>query len=116
MIYRLKEFKGDTIPVPQLVFSKLGIAEEYNVRVALYVLATGITDPEKLCADLKLRSKMTAESALSFWAGAGLLERYEENAALCYTVEKTGGRKHGNHDYRHRGGGPGRARPPSPCG
>ena len=34
MIYRLKEFKGDTIPVPQLVFSKLGIAEEYNVRVA----------------------------------------------------------------------------------
>ena len=42
MIYRLKEFKGDTIPVPQLVFSKLGIAEEYNVRVALYVLATGV--------------------------------------------------------------------------
>ena len=30
MIYRLKEFKGDTIPVPQLVFSKLGIAEEYT--------------------------------------------------------------------------------------
>ena len=27
MIYRLKELKGDTIPVPQLVFSKLGIAE-----------------------------------------------------------------------------------------
>ena len=35
MIYRLKELKGDTIPVPQLIFSKLGIAEEYNVRVAL---------------------------------------------------------------------------------
>ena len=49
MIYRLKEFKGDTIPVPQLVFSKLGIAEEYNVRVALYVLATGITDPHGGC-------------------------------------------------------------------
>lgn len=47
MIYRLKELKGDTIAVPQLVFSKLGIAEEYNVRVALYVLATGITDPER---------------------------------------------------------------------
>ena len=60
-----ERIQGDTIPVPQLVFSKLGIAEEYNVRVALYVLATGITDPEKLCADLKLRSKMTAESALS---------------------------------------------------
>ena len=81
MIYRLKEQKGDAIAVPQLVFAKLGIAEEYNVRVALYVLATGVTDPEKICADLKLRSKMTAESALAFWAGAGLLERYEENAA-----------------------------------
>ena len=42
---------------------------------------TGITDPDKLCADLKLRSRISAESALSFWAGAGLLERYEENAA-----------------------------------
>ena len=51
MIYRLKELKGDTIAVPQLVFSKLGIAEEYNVRVALYVLATGVTDPDKLCAE-----------------------------------------------------------------
>ena len=67
--------------MPQLIFSKLGIAEEYNVRVALYVLATGITDPEKICADLKLRSRISAESALSFWAGAGLLERYDENAA-----------------------------------
>ena len=74
MIYRLKELKGDTIAVPQLVFSKLGIAEEYNVRVALYVLATGITDPDKICADLKLRSRISAESALSFWAGAGLLD------------------------------------------
>ena len=61
MIYRLKELKGDTIPVPQLIFSKLGIAEEYNVRVALYVLATGVTDPEKICADLKLRSRISAE-------------------------------------------------------
>ena len=43
MIYRLKEQKGDAIAVPQLVFAKLGIAEEYNVRVALYVLATGVT-------------------------------------------------------------------------
>ena len=71
MIYRLKELKGDTIAVPQLIFSKLGIAEEYNVRVALYVLATGVTDPDKICADLKLRSRISAESALAFWAGAG---------------------------------------------
>ena len=71
MIYRLKELQGDTIAVPQLVFSKLGIAEEYNVRVALYVLATGITDPDKICADLKLRSRISAESALSFWPVPG---------------------------------------------
>ena len=81
MIYRLKELKGDTIAVPQLVFSKLGIAEEYNVRVALYVLATGVTDPDKICADLKLRRRISAESALAFWAGAGRLARYEETAA-----------------------------------
>ena len=63
MIYRLKELKGDTIAVPQLVFSKLGIAEEYNVRVALYVLATGITDPDKICADLRLRSRISVRGS-----------------------------------------------------
>ena len=30
MIYRLKELQGDTIAVPQLVFSKLGIAEAHS--------------------------------------------------------------------------------------
>ena len=81
MIYRLKPQQGDTVAVPRLVFARLGAAEEASVRVALYVLATGITDPDKLCVDLKLRSRMTAESALAYWAGAGLLERYDENAA-----------------------------------
>jgi hypothetical protein len=81
MIYRLKPLQGDTVAVPQLIFSKLTVAEEYNVRVALYIIATGITDPDALCANLRLRSRLTAESALAFWAGAGLLERYDENAA-----------------------------------
>jgi hypothetical protein len=81
MIYRLKPIEGDTVAVPQLIFSKLTVAEEYNVRVALYIIATGITDPDALCANLRLRSRLTAESALAFWAGAGLLERYDENAA-----------------------------------
>ena len=67
MIYRLKELKGDTIAVPQLVFSKLGIAEEYNVRVALYVLATGITDPEKHCADIQQRSKRQRQKTPLMW-------------------------------------------------
>ena len=61
MIYRLKELQGDTIAVPQLVFSKLGIAEEYNVRVALYVLATGITDPD---------NKSLFNTRVIFWINA----------------------------------------------
>ena len=45
VIYRLKEYKGDSVPVPQLVFNKLGIAEEYSVRVEIIRwVATGITD------------------------------------------------------------------------
>ena len=81
MIYRLKPQLGDTVAVPQLVFARLAAAEEASVRVALYVLATGVTDPDKICADLKLRSRVTAEGALAYWAGAGLLERQDENAA-----------------------------------
>ena len=62
MIYRLKELQGDTIAVPQLVFSKLGIAEEYNVRVALYVLATGITDPDNAAHCVEVRDYQSSES------------------------------------------------------
>ena len=66
--------------MPQLIFSKLGIAEEYNVRVALYVLATGVTDPEKFvptsnCAAASL------PKAPSLSGPCRLLERYDENAA-----------------------------------
>ena len=75
MIYRLKELKGDTIAVPQLVFSKLGIAEEYNVRVALYVLATGITArtrsvPTSSCAAASApRAPSPSGRALACWSG-----------------------------------------------
>ena len=51
MIYRLKPQQGDTVAVPQLVFARLGAAEEASVRVALYVLATGVTDPDNLRVD-----------------------------------------------------------------
>jgi len=81
VIYQLKTLQGDSIAVPQLVFSRLGSAEEMYVRVALYVLATHITDPVQIASELKLRSRQTAEGALAFWAGAGLLEQIEENAA-----------------------------------
>lgn len=81
MIYRLKQLDVDALRVPQLVFARLGSADECSVRVALYIIATGDTDADRICADLKLRSRVTAESALAFWAGAGLLERCDENAA-----------------------------------
>ena len=81
MTYRIKAVQGDSIAVPQLVFSKLGAADEANVRVALYVLATQSTDPAQIAAALKLRSRRSAESALAFWAGAGLLEQVNDNQA-----------------------------------
>lgn len=75
MDFKLKPQSGDTIAVPRLVFARLDSADEVSVRVALYVLATGITDPEKIAHDLKLRSVHAAESSLLWWAGAGLLEK-----------------------------------------
>ena len=75
MDFKLKPQSGDTIPVPRLVFSRLAGTDEVNVRVALYVLATGVTDPATIAGNLNLRSTHTAESALLWWAGAGLLEK-----------------------------------------
>lgn len=78
MDFRLKPNTGESIAVPQLVFARLGTADEVSVRVALYVLATGVTDPQTLANDLKLRSAHTAENALLYWAGAGLLEQVSD--------------------------------------
>ncbi len=78
MLFRLKAIQGDTIAVPQIIFSKLGDTNDANFRVALYILATGTTSAEKIAEDLKLRSKQVAERALLFWAGAGLLEQYTD--------------------------------------
>ncbi len=79
MGFRIKPNSGDSIAVPQIVFSKLDSAEEAQVRVALYILATGVTDAEQIARDLKLRGKQTAERSLLWWAGAGLLERVEDD-------------------------------------
>ncbi len=83
MLFRIKPNNGDTVAVPQLLFAKLGHTDEANFRVALYVLATGCTDAQTIANNLKLRSKQTAESALLWWAGAGLLEQYDDAAALA---------------------------------
>ena len=81
MMYRLSTLKGDTVAVPQLVFSRLSTANETSVRVALYILATGTTDPAAIAKDLNLRGKQTAETALAYWAGAGLLEQCADTSA-----------------------------------
>lgn len=83
MDFKLKPQTGDHIAVPQLVFSRLDSADEVSVRVALYVLATNVTDPEQIARDLKLRSTRAAESALLWWAGAGLLEQVKAEPAVC---------------------------------
>ena len=88
MTYQLKPQQGDSIAVPQLVFAKLGAAEEMHVRVALYVLATRITDPVQIASALKLRGKQTAESALAFWAGAGRLEQVADQTLTVSAAEK----------------------------
>ncbi len=81
MLFRVKPNNGDTIAVPQLIFSKLESTDETSVRVALYILATGNCNAEQIAKDLKLRSKQTAERALLWWAGAGLLEAAEDTNA-----------------------------------
>ncbi len=83
MDFKLKAQTGDTIPVPRLIFARLDSADEISVRVALYILATGTTDPETIARDLKLRSVHAAESALLWWAGAGLLEKVKASNALA---------------------------------
>ena len=81
MIYRLKELKGDTIAVPQLVFSKLGIAEEYNVRVALYVLATGITDPDAVAQMSGSFVEMGGDSCVVYSLGGTRLNSIQSGYA-----------------------------------
>ncbi|MEG1068601.1 MAG: DnaD domain protein [Ruthenibacterium sp.] len=74
MPYRLIANCGDSISVPQLLFTKLPDAEDDWVRVALFVIATGEADPARIAAALRLKTPDKAKEALLFWKGAGLLE------------------------------------------
>lgn len=80
MTYRLLRQGGDSIAVPQLVFNSLPRADEASVRVALYILASGSTDPRDIAHALGLKSARAAEDALRWWAGAGLLEAVRTGA------------------------------------
>lgn len=70
MAYRLVENKGDSVAVPQLVIAKLPELEDDWLRVALFVVATGETDPARIAAALRLKSPERAQTALVYWKGA----------------------------------------------
>ncbi len=70
MAYRLAENKGDSVAVPRLVFAKLPELEEDWLRVALYVIDTGETEPARIAAALRLKADEPARRALAYWKGA----------------------------------------------
>ena len=73
MPYKLAEYHGDTLAVPQLVVSHLTQTDGDTIRAALYLLQTGNTDPRTMARALGLSSVEAAKRALQYWAGAGLL-------------------------------------------
>ena len=73
MPYKLAEYHGDTLAVPQLVVSHLTQTDGDTIRAALYLLQTGDTDPRTMARALGLSSVEAAKRALPYWAGAGLL-------------------------------------------
>ena len=83
MIYKLANLSGDTVSVPQLIFSQLPRTDGDFIRVALYVLSSGCTDARTIAHDLGLKSVEAANRALQYWAGAGLLERERGNTAAA---------------------------------
>ena len=88
MTYRLNDNTGDSVAVPQLVFRHLDRAGGDPVRVALYMIATRCTDPKTIAHDLKLKTVASAQSALEFWHGVGLLEKEQGGAATPPPAEK----------------------------
>lgn len=75
-MYRPAKTLGDTLPVPQLLFSKLTVpgSDDGRFRVALYVLSCGCGDAAGIAAALGM-SRAKAEAALNYWEGAGLLQQ-----------------------------------------
>ena len=52
MGYRLVPYNGDTVAVPQLVFTHLTQTDGNTVCAALYILQTGDTDPRTMARAL----------------------------------------------------------------
>lgn len=87
MTYRLCSQTGDSIAVPQLIFTNLTRATGDHMRVALYILATHSTDPKDIAHALNLKNVQAAQKALDFWHGVGLLE-IEHNALPVAPIAK----------------------------
>ena len=85
--YRVKRDAGDSVPVPRLVFSRLQQSPEDAVRAALYLLDGGAADSASLARALALKSPAKAESLLTFWLGAGLLELTQDAPAESAPAE-----------------------------
>ena len=81
MPYKLAEYHGDTLAVPQLLVSHLTQTDGDTIRAALYLLQTGDTDPRTMARALGLSSVEAAKRALQYWAGAGLLV-YDRGAPI----------------------------------
>ncbi len=73
MAYKLVEQSGDFTAVPQCIMAHLTQTDGDTIRVALYMIQYGETDPQKLAKALRLPSVAAARRALLYWAGAGLL-------------------------------------------
>ena len=75
-MYRPVKTLGDTLPVPQLLFSKLTIpgSDDGRFRVALYLLSTGGGEVAGVAAALGM-TRAKVEAALNYWEGAGLLQQ-----------------------------------------
>ncbi|MEG2499641.1 MAG: DnaD domain protein [Oscillospiraceae bacterium] len=86
MGYKIKDGIGDSIAVPQIVFAKLSQLEDDWLRVALFVLSTGNTEPSQISRELRLKSTERAREALVFWKGAGLLCDDSSSAACLDNV------------------------------
>ncbi|MDL2294595.1 DnaD domain protein [Ruminococcaceae bacterium OttesenSCG-928-D13] len=74
-MYRPVKLSGDTVAVPQLLFSRLETGgEDGRFRVALYLLGGGEGDPMRIARALRMQ-RPAVEAALSYWEGAGLIEQ-----------------------------------------
>lgn len=81
-MYRVAAEQGDSIAVPQLVFTRLlAPGNEARFKVALYCLQKKEASVDDVAEALRMKLP-EAEKALEYWEGAGLLEKQEEAKAV----------------------------------